>query len=196
MSAIQFYERERIADAWASASARSVSLPNKSWLRAYAQALQSEYANGTVAAVSFALDLEPSVVAMAAHPENWKYAKLPERIWRVRGVLDALPPIEPVDAHVERVFEPTDVYWLVSFLARTLHVGGAYSRTGQRGRGLMQCFELAGRCVEELLDEFAMGFVAEEKWCGFFMDVAWDKTVVVISPKISRVHILLATDTD
>ncbi len=191
---MKFFEAGKIVAAWSQAKACQVDEAQAPGACAYAEALATEYGNGTVLFAEFDLELAMPVFQMAAHYENWKYSQFLERFWLVPGVGTRIPRLGDCSPDAG-VFEPVDVFELASFLAKTLHTGGAYTRSPN---STTRAFALGTAFAQELLESEpgAAAYIAYVAWCEFFLDVAWDCTVVVVSPQAKRVKVLLATDTD
>ena len=81
-------------------------------------------------------------------------------------------------------------------LAWVLDCGGPYQKPNWGGAkskeiGEKAAFELIANDYED-----SLVFVSHSAWCGFFFDVAWDYTWVVLNKKTRLLHVLMATDTD
>jgi hypothetical protein len=188
VGAVKFFETAKIEAAWAKASARASDAPRPPAIASYVDELGSLY--GSVVYVELELSLDAALAALATDAENWKYSRLLERLWDLGAVAAALPPLprraEDLAGHFFRV----DLFDLAAFLGRTLHQGGAYSTGTERSAALA----LGSGAARELLDGAEGAYLSESAWCGFFHDVAWDRSVVVLPP--GRVRILLASDSD
>ncbi len=184
---LKFYEREAIHAAWSSAhaSVRRRQHP-------YVEALRAEYGRGEVVFVDGTLTLAREVLDMAVHLENHPYSQLASRLWSVPGLAGVLPPLRDLDVDPSP-FEREGYFHLVATLASTLATGGAYTLLShERARPLA----LATSFADEVLRDDGVAFVSHAAWCSFFRDVAWDFTMLALSPSSSRVSLLLATDTD
>jgi len=187
----KFFETAKIEAAWAAASARASDAPRPPAIARYVDELSRLY--GSVAYAELELGLDAAVAALAAHVENWKLSRLLERIWDVRAVAQALPPLAGRDDDLSSRFHRVDVFDLAAFLGRTLYQGGAYTAfLMDRSAALA----LGSDAARELLDEGGAdaAYISESAWCGFFHDLAWDRSLVVLLH--GRVRILLASDCD
>lgn len=80
-------------------------------------------------------------------------------------------------------------------LATILQNGGAYSTSSTS----MDDFHMGLAAALELTDgnlHNGLIWFSEAAWADFFMDVAWDKTIIVYTPRTDDLKIILATDTD
>jgi hypothetical protein len=187
----KFFESSKITDAWSRARARVVT-DDDPRIDTYVAALAAEYSNGTVSYAAFELDLAEDVFAMATHHENWKYSQLLELLWLVPAVAAHFPRVRSTVKSVDDHFASTDVFFLAAVLCQRIRAGGAYSQAASIARA----FELGVPCAQALAGEPCAVLLSEHAWCNFFFDVAWDFSVVVVSPVARRVKVLLATDTD
>jgi hypothetical protein len=185
----KFFETAKIEAAWADASARISDAPRPPVVAKYIDELRGLY--GSVVYAELELNLDSGVAALAAHVENWKFSRLLERIWDVRAVAQALPPLPGRGGDLSSRFRRVDVFDLAAFLGRTLHQGGAYT-AGLVDRSA--ALALGSDAARELIEGVEAACISENAWCGFFYDLAWDRSVVVLLP--GRVRILLASDCD
>lgn len=95
------------------------------------------------------------------------------------------------DPDFERLF----AFDLAGSFARALHSGGAYrqtktvARAEELGRSLVQALIGDRRVAVDVL-------LAEHAWHGWFRDIAWDRTWVVLDWDAGRIAFLAVTATD
>ena len=183
---MKFFEREQIAEAWAAARWRPAESPID--LEAYRSELELHYRNGSVVAAAGYVEIDPDVAAMVAN-DNWKFSQLLDRIWTLSKILSPAKAKVPICD----TFASIDVFELSALLARKYFFGGAYSTASHTTTA--KCLELGAGAALAMLPAGGVVFASESAWCDFFMDIAWDLTVVAVG-KDARITMLLATDTD
>lgn len=124
-----------------------------------------------------------------------------ERFWSAPAPSRIYQPADPglnyFATHGELcVFRQSSPFHLSGDLASIHFFGGAYSHSQGLGIRSKQLGEAAAH--ELLADDFehVRIFASDRRWSDFFMDVAWDHTLIILSPLQRLIHCLLATDTD
>ena len=104
--------------------------------------------------------------------------------------------LREIDEDSNREFEWSSPFVLGGSLAWVLDCGGPYKKPSWDGA---KSKELGEEAALELIEndyEESLVFKSHSAWCGFFFDVAWNYTWVVLNKKTRLLHILMATDTD
>ena len=99
------------------------------------------------------------------------------------------------DVDLTKVIEEVAPFNLPGCLATILQNGGAYSKSNSS----MVDFYTGLNAALDLTDgnlNNGMIWFSRIAWSDFFMDVAWDKTIIVYKPKTDDLEIIFATDTD
>lgn len=99
------------------------------------------------------------------------------------------------DVDLTKVIEEVAPFELPGCLASILHIGGAYSTLNSS----MDDFYTGLNAAIELTDgnlKNGMIWFSRNAWSDFFLDVAWDNTVIIYKPQTDDLEIILATDTD
>lgn len=181
----------------------SIDFPEHEWphpaVDEYVSALRSEYANGSVLFRSFHLTSHPVL--------DWYLVRqlhdvaFFERFWSAPSPARFFRPADPTLNYFAAygplcVFGQGSPFHLAGDLAAVHFSGGAYSPihgVGLRSKGLGD-----SAAYELLRDDYeqTLCYTSGIRWSDFFMDVAWDHTIIVISRVRRLIHCLLATDTD
>lgn len=181
----------------------SLDFPEHCWshpaVDEYVAALRSRYANGSVLFHSFQMPEHPVLdwyLVRRFHDSGFF-----ERFWSAPTPSRFFQPADPSLNYFASygphcIFSQGSPFYLAGDLASLHFSGGAYSRS--QGLGMLSK-ELGEAAAHELLaDEYehVLVFASGVRWSDFFMDVAWDQTIIVCSPLQRLIHCLLATDTD
>ena len=163
-------------------------------LAAYSEALRTVYANGDVRSGSFHITPHP-VFDWYASRRQFREMGFFARIWSLPRVHELMPePLHGLNFYSLDVLGETSPFLLGGSMAWALSSGGAYSR---HARGPVDAKRLGDAAAVELVrdryDEVLV-FESSTAWSEFFLDVAWDRTWIVIDEHL--VHVLCATDTD
>lgn len=125
--------------------------------------------------------------------DRWLHSGLLEELWRrepFASVVGEAPPESP-----RHDFCSCTGYELAARLAQVLGSGGACPPA--QPLSMVQAFDLAVPAAAALLpDGDDLALLAETAWCDFFLDAAWDLTVVTVCRETETVTALLATDAD
>jgi hypothetical protein len=180
-----------------------LDFPEHSWshpaVDEYLAALRPRYANGSVTFHSFQMPQHPVLdwyLIRQFHDSGFF-----ERFWSAPTPSQFYQPADPSLNYFATygelcVFSQSSPFHLSGDLASIHFSGGAYSHSQGLGIRSKQLGEAAAH--ELLADDFehVRVFASGRCWSDFFMDVAWDQTIVILSPSQRLIHCLLATDTD
>ena len=154
------------------------------------------YANGKVEHAAFTLPDHPVFDWFASRNQYHEMGFFGE-FWKAREPKDVFPyALRDLNFFDQKYFSFSSPFQLGGGLAWMLSAGGAYHRFE---RSSVEAKRLGEEAATEMLagsyDE-ALTFQCGTAWSGFFLDVAWDHTFLVIDRKRRIVHALLATDSD
>lgn len=165
----------------------------------YVHALRSRYANGSVLFHSFRLPEHPVLdwyLTRQLHDSNFF-----ERFWSTPTPSLFFPSADPALNYYlshgpQNIFDHSSPFFLAGGLAGIHFCGGAYSLSNGFG---IRSKQLGDAAANELIgDDFedTLCFTSNAPWSDFFLDVAWDRTLIIISKRQRLIHCMLATDTD
>lgn len=163
---------------------------------AFLKEMRPLYANGKVEHAAFTLPDHP-VFDWFASRNQYHEMGFFEQFWKARGPKEVFPyALRDLNFFDQKYFSFGSPFQLGGGLAWMLSAGGPYHRFEGGG---VEAKRLGEEAATEMLAgsyDDALGFQCDIAWSGFFLDVAWDHTFMVIDRKRRTIHALLATDTD
>lgn len=161
------------------------------------EALRKVYANGKVDLFDF--DIENPVEDQPVPGKKTGTIRHISRLLKNPAVVSQIQagqkvPYEPKKVNIPEV--ELGSYYLSGLLTEILVRGGAYNNFQEepgKANDLALLFEreiITYEYVESAL------YRSTAAWSGYFLDVAWDHTIMIANLKRRKVYLLLATDTD
>lgn len=160
----------------------------------YIDHLKKYYTNGTVKYECFKLG-ESEVLDWYCSRNQLKELLFFLKVWKLPTINKTLK-ITKIDEDSNRLFDLSSPFLLGGSLAWVLDNGGAYDKPAWGGSRSKKLGEQAAMALIEDDYENCLVFGSRNAWCGFFCDVAWDSTWVVLNKTKRLLHVLMATDTD
>lgn len=160
----------------------------------YVNHLEKYYANGSVKYGCFKLG-DSEVLDWYCSRNQLKEMLFFWKVWEQEPIKSFFK-LTDIDEDSNKIFEWSSPFVLGGSLAWVLDSGGPYQKPNWGGAKSKELGENAA--LELISDDYEESLVFEghSAWCGFFFDVAWDYTWVVLNKKTRLLHVLMATDTD
>ena len=186
----QYQDRK---DMWENLTISHFEL-NSPAINEYKSELEKLYVNGSVKCEMFLLG-ESEVLDWYVSRNQLKEMLFFWKLWEHPVVNEALK-INDIDEDSNKLFKESSPFILGGGLAWVLDCGGAYNEPAWEGSKSKELGEKAA--LELLNDDFdnCVVFEAGGAWCGYFYDVAWDYTWVVLNKSTRMLKVIMATDTD
>lgn len=162
----------------------------------YMAYLRAAYDNGRVECASFEIPASNEFREFSAQGHLHE-AYFFDRFWKTAGVYATFPyALRELKFYTPEVFAELHPVELAGSLAGVLARGGAYDRNAIPGTvALQKATEAAHELLASDYDRPRVYF-SGAAWSAFFHDVAWDCSWVVVDNAKSRIHVILATDSD
>lgn len=158
-------------------------------------ALRKTHVNGGAEFAMFRITDDPTFHWFMSR-NRWDEIQFPEHLLRSRAVTKTLPNVckEPIVDSFG--FEWGSAFTLAGELAQTLTQGGAYVKhEGGAGEAFTIADDFRKWLFGDRFDEILV-LNSSKPWSGWFYDIAWDGTWLVVDKRQNKVSVLALTDTD
>ncbi len=157
-------------------------------------ALKEQYVNGGYQVYKFAVSQHPLRFGIIGSPE-WLIQVLNHA--QLVPLIPGLQPFEEPYQFQDRPVAASNLYSLLGDLCGILSQGGAYTSGSERPDGAL--IRITKDFIDELLPRGFRDYHCYrtfEAWNGWFFNIAWDYTALVVSKDGLELNLICLTDSD